>query len=54
MPVVNVLFFAGVSRSVGMAPHRWLMKCRIEVAKETLRDGRMSLTDVAAACGFCD
>jgi AraC-like DNA-binding protein len=30
------------------------MKRRIEVAKETLRDGRMSLTDAAAACGFFD
>ena len=47
-------FSRAFSRSVGMAPHRWLMKRRIEVAKETLRDGRMSLTDVAAACGFSD
>ena len=30
--------------SVGMAPHRWLMKCRIEVAKEKPRDERGSLT----------
>ncbi|WP_442895227.1 helix-turn-helix domain-containing protein [Bradyrhizobium sp. AZCC 2230] len=30
------------------------MKRRIEVAKEKLHDGRMSLTDVAAACGFSD
>ena len=30
------------------------MKRRIEVAKEKLHDGRMSLTDVAAACGFTD
>jgi AraC-like DNA-binding protein len=47
-------FSRAFSRSVGMAPHRWLMKRRIEVVKETLRDGRMSVSDVAAACGFCD
>lgn len=47
-------FSRAFHRSVGMAPHRWLMKRRIEVAKEKLRDGRWSLTDVAAACGFSD
>ena len=47
-------FSRAFSRSVGMAPHRWLMKRRIEVAKETLRDGRLSMSDVVAACGFCD
>jgi AraC family transcriptional regulator len=47
-------FSRAFSRTVGMAPHRWLMKRRIEVAKETLRDGRLSMSDVVAACGFCD
>ena len=47
-------FSRAFHRSVGMPPHRWLMKRRIEVAKETLRDGRMSVTEVAAACGFSD
>ena len=47
-------FSRAFHRSVGMPPHRWLMKRRIEVAKEKLHDGRMSLTDVAAACGFSD
>jgi AraC-like DNA-binding protein len=47
-------FSRAFSRSVGMAPHRWLIKRRIEVAKETLRDGRSSISDVAAECGFCD
>ena len=46
-------FSCAFSRSVGVAPHRWLMKRRIEVAKEMLRDG-LSTSDVAAACGFCD
>jgi AraC family transcriptional regulator len=47
-------FSRAFHRSLGMPPHRWLMKHRIEVAKEKLHDGRMSLTDVAAACGFSD
>jgi AraC family transcriptional regulator len=52
--ISKAYFSRAFSRSVGMAPHRWLMKRRIEVAKETLHDGRLSLTDVALACGFCD
>jgi AraC family transcriptional regulator len=52
--VTRAHFSRSFSRSVGMAPHRWLMKRRIEVAKEKLRDGRLSMCDVAAACGFCD
>ena len=41
-------------RSVGMTPYRWLLERRIEVAKEKLRDGRLSLADVAKECGFWD
>jgi AraC-like DNA-binding protein len=40
--------------TVGMAPHNWLLSRRIELAKEKLRNGRLSLSDVASACGFCD
>jgi AraC family transcriptional regulator len=41
-------------RTVGMAPHKWLMSRRIELAKEKLRDGRLPLSDVALECGFGD
>ncbi|HEY6831551.1 MAG TPA: helix-turn-helix transcriptional regulator [Pseudolabrys sp.] len=41
-------------RTVGMPAHRWLLSRRIELAKEKLRDGRSSLSDVALACGFSD
>ncbi|MEH2474537.1 AraC family transcriptional regulator [Nitrobacteraceae bacterium AZCC 2161] len=41
-------------RSVGMTPYQWLMERRIEVAKEKLRDSRLSLADVAKECGFWD
>jgi AraC family transcriptional regulator len=47
-------FSRAFRRNTGAAPHRWLMTRRVEVAKEKLRDGRLSLSDVALACGFAD
>jgi AraC family transcriptional regulator len=47
-------FSRAFSRTIGVAPHRWLLTRRVEVAKEKLRDRRMSLSDVALACGFAD
>jgi AraC family transcriptional regulator len=41
-------------RTVGMPAHKWLLSRRIELAKEKLRDGPSSLSDVALACGFAD
>jgi AraC family transcriptional regulator len=41
-------------RTLGVAPHNWLIEQRIVLSKEKLRDDRLSLTDVAAECGFCD
>jgi AraC family transcriptional regulator len=41
-------------RTLGVAPHNWLIEQRIVLSKEKLRDDQLSLTDVAAACGFCD
>ena len=41
-------------RTTGLPPHKWLLTRRIEVAKEKLGDRRMSLSEVAAACGFAD
>jgi AraC family transcriptional regulator len=41
-------------RTTGLPPHKWLLARRIEVAKEKLDDRRLSLSDVAAACGFAD
>jgi AraC-like DNA-binding protein len=40
--------------SMGAAPHNWLLTRRVELAKEKLRDDRLSLSDVALACGFAD
>jgi AraC family transcriptional regulator len=41
-------------RTLGVAPHTWLIQQRIVLSKEKLSDDRLSLTDVAAQCGFCD
>jgi AraC family transcriptional regulator len=47
-------FSRAFRRSMGVAPHNWLLTRRVEVAKEKLRDDRLSLSDVALACGFAD
>jgi AraC family transcriptional regulator len=39
---------------VGEPPHRYVIRLRIERAKELLREGRLSLAQVAAAVGFAD
>jgi AraC-like DNA-binding protein len=47
-------FSRAFRRTMGAAPHSWLLTHRIAVAKQKLRDGRLSLSDVALACGFAD
>ena len=47
-------FSRAFRRTTGIAPHNWLLARRVEVAKEKLRDGRLSLLDVALVCGFAD
>src|SRR4029077_224445 len=47
-------FSRAFRRSVGVAPHNWLIEQRILLSKKKLRDDRMSLTDVAVECGVCD
>jgi AraC family transcriptional regulator len=41
-------------RTLGAAPHKWLIEQRVVLSKEKLRDGRSSLSDVAAEYGFSD
>jgi AraC-like DNA-binding protein len=45
-------FSRAFRRSTGAAPHNWLLTRRVDLAKEKLRDDRLSLLDVALACGF--
>ncbi|MDB5608767.1 MAG: hypothetical protein JWP25_5667 [Bradyrhizobium sp.] len=47
-------FSRAFRRSVGMAPHNWLIEQRIVLSKKKLRDGGLSLSDVAAECGITD
>jgi AraC family transcriptional regulator len=41
-------------RTLGVAPHQWLIEQRVALSKEKLRHDGLSLSDVAAACGFSD
>ena len=47
-------FSRAFRRTMGVAPHNWLLTRRIEVAKEKLRNSGLSLSEVALACGFAD
>ncbi|MET4356301.1 AraC-like DNA-binding protein [Bradyrhizobium sp. RT9b] len=47
-------FSRAFRRTTGVAPHKWLIEQRIALSKEKLRDGGLSLSDVAAQCGFTD
>jgi AraC family transcriptional regulator len=40
--------------STGMAPHRWQIGRRVETAKGLLPNEKLSLSEVALACGFAD
>src|SRR6267142_1817009 len=41
-------------RTLGVAPHKWLVEQRVVLSKDKLRDDGLSLSDVAAECGFSD
>jgi AraC family transcriptional regulator len=47
-------FARAFKRSVGMPPHQWLMRRRIDRAKELLLKTGLDLADIAMACGFVD
>lgn len=47
-------FSRAFRRTIGAPPHGWLMAHRVEAAKAKLRDRRLSLSQVALACGFAD
>jgi AraC family transcriptional regulator len=52
---VSVFHFARQFRgTVGEPPHRYVIRLRVERAKELLRERRLSLAQVAAAVGFAD
>lgn len=47
-------FSRAFKETIGVAPHQWLVRRRIEVAKALLKAPSMSLTEVALKCGFAD
>jgi AraC family transcriptional regulator len=47
-------FARAFKQSVGTPPHRWMLLQRVLRAKTLLRDAKLSLADIAVACGFAD
>ena len=45
-------FVRSFRESIGLPPHQYLLRRRVERAKQLLVDPRMSLVDVALRCGF--
>lgn len=43
-----------VKQATGQAPHQYLLQRRVERARELLREGRLTIAEVAAATGFVD
>jgi AraC family transcriptional regulator len=41
-------------KSLGLAPHQYLIRCRVELAKSLLLRSKSTITDVAVEVGFCD
>jgi AraC family transcriptional regulator len=41
-------------RSTGLAPHQYLVRCRVEKGRQILVNSRTSVAEVAAQTGFCD
>jgi AraC family transcriptional regulator len=47
-------FIRVFTRSVGMTPHRYVIHLRLQAALRRVREGRMSLAEIAADTGFAD
>ena len=41
-------------QSTGLAPYQYLIKCRVERAKELLLQGEMAIAEIATQVGFYD
>ena len=47
-------FARAFKTSTGTPPHQWVMKARIEMARNMLVNSSTALVDVAGVCGFAD
>lgn len=47
-------FSKAFRRSMGVAPHAWLLQFRVERAMTLLRQRQQPLAEIALACGFAD
>lgn len=47
-------FSRAFKKTVGEPPHRWLLRQRVDRAKLLIRETRMTLAEIATACGFAD
>jgi AraC family transcriptional regulator len=47
-------FFRAFRWTTGKTPHQWLIEARVELSKELLLTSRLSLSQIAAACGFAN
>lgn len=47
-------FVRAFKQATGVPPHRWLIKRRVELAKELLQDPDQKLSNIALLCGFVD
>ena len=45
-------FSRAFKQSVGISPHQYVIQQRVERAKQLLSQGKMSLSEIAIACGF--
>lgn len=47
-------FARAFKKSVGSAPHRWLLEHRLRRARELMMSSKLSLSEIADICGFAD
>lgn len=47
-------FSRAFRRSTGLSPHQWLLRRRVELARELLARADLTLAEIAVACGFAD
>lgn len=54
MAMSRTLLYEKIRKLVGLAPNDLIKNFRMEMAKQLLADGNMTVTDVAYKCGFTD